>query len=243
MFWRKKKEPETDLSWLHTDMHSHLVPGIDDGAPDLATAVELVRGLAGLGYKKLITTPHVLWDLYQNTPEKIAAGIEDLRKGVQEAGIEVELAAAAEYFIDDHFEQQLKAKAPLLHLSGNLVLVEFSMLTAPLELQQVLFDLQLEGHQPLIAHPERYTYLSRKRSFFDELRDAGCQFQLNLLSLTGYYGNSVQELAEYLLKNDFYAYAGTDLHNPRHLEMLRRLGASPLFRRLQEERRMKNREL
>jgi protein-tyrosine phosphatase len=228
------------LEWLHTDMHSHLVPGIDDGSPDMATSLELIRGFAELGYKKIITTPHILWEVYPNTAEGIKAGAEELKKALTDAGIDIELIAAAEYFIDEHFQELLKHKTPLLPISGNMVLVEFSMLTAPLDLQESLFEMQMQNYQPIIAHPERYVYLSRKKEFFDELKNAGCLFQLNLLSITGHYGSAVQELAEYLLKKDYYDFAGTDLHHYRHLAALQKMGSSGALKRLKESGRLKN---
>jgi protein-tyrosine phosphatase len=118
--------------------------------------------------------------------------------------------------------------------------VEFSMVTAPLDLQQVLFDMQIAGYQPVIAHPERYIYLNRKKEFFDELKDAGCFFQLNLLSLTGYYGKSVQDLAEWLAARQYYNFAGTDMHTVKHVEGLKRLSASSAFRKLKESGNLKN---
>lgn len=240
-FGKKKKEtPALDLGWLHTDMHSHLLPGIDDGSPDVATSLELIKGLHSLGYKKLITTPHILWELYPNTPEIITDALATLRAAVKEEGIPVELHAAAEYFIDEYFKEQLHKKAPLLTLSGNKVLVEFSMVTAPMDLQQVLFEMQIQNYQPVIAHPERYSYLLNHKSFFDELKGVDCLFQANLLSFTGYYGKPVLELAEYLAKNGYYDFAGTDLHHERHLSTMQKVAASTAFLRLQETGVLKN---
>src|SRR5205085_12345976 len=135
-----------------------------------------------------------------NSAEKIAAGLDKLKQAVAAEGIEVELKAAAEYYIDEHFQSQLESKTPLLSIGGNMVLVEVSMITAPMDLQEVLFEMQIQNYQPVIAHPERYIYMSRKKEFFDMLKSSGCFFQLNLLALIGYYGVSVQELADYLLK-------------------------------------------
>lgn len=242
-FGRKKKELLPDLSWIGTDMHSHLLPGIDDGSPNLETSIIMIQGLQALGYKKLITTPHVLWELYANTPEKINAALMPLRRAVQEAGIEIELHAAAEYYIDEYFESLLRDKSPLLTLSGNKVLVEFSMVTAPLDLQRVLFEMQIQSYQPVIAHPERYTYLLNRKELFDELKDTGCLFQANLLSFTGYYGKPVLELAEYLTKKGYYDLVGTDLHHERHLSNLKKLSSSAVFARLQESGILGNKEL
>ena len=243
-FRRKKREADSiDLSWLNTDMHSHLLPGIDDGSPDVETSLELIKGLQALGYKKLITTPHILWELYANTPEIIAENVATLRKAMAEEGIDIELQAGAEYFIDEYFEAQLREKAPLLTISDKKVLVEFSMVTAPMVLHHVLFEMQIQSYQPVIAHPERYAYLLNRKEFFDEMREAGCLFQANLLSFTGYYGKPVQELAEYLVKKDYYELAGTDLHHGRHLFNLNKLGASATFARLQASGILQNQGL
>ena len=115
-----------------------------------------------------------------------------------------------------------------------MVLVEFSMLTAPLDVQKIFFEMQMQEYQPVLAHPERYTYLSRSKNIYEDLKYAGCIFQLNLLSLTGYYGRAVQELAEYLLKNNYYELAGTDLHHAQHLSALQKLSSSPLYQTLKE---------
>lgn len=242
-FRRNKSNVETDLSWLGTDLHSHLLPGIDDGVQDIATSVELISGLKALGFKKVITTPHVLWEIYPNTTETICSKKDTVKAAIRTAGIELEFGAAAEYFIDEHFVQALKEKQPLLTIHSNIVLVEFSMITAPLDLQDVLFQMQLQGYQPLVAHPERYIYLTNRKPFFEALKNNGCLFQLNLLAIAGHYGTSVQALAEYLLKAEMYDYAGTDLHGERHLQALQRLAAAPLYGRLRESEQIRNRLL
>ena len=239
-FGKKKKSlPEVDLSWLVADMHSHFVPGIDDGSPDITTSVSLIRGMTEFGYKKIITTPHILWEIYPNTPDMIINGFEEVKNAVQLEKIDVELHAAAEYFMDDHFEDHLLSKQPLLKLSGNMVLVEFSMVTAPMDLQQLIFEMQMQNYQPILAHPERYVYLSRNKSAFDDLKAAGCYFQVNLLSLTGHYGGAVLDLAEWMLKQNMYDFAGTDCHGQRHLDGLRKLSPAHLHK-LQDSGRIKN---
>jgi protein-tyrosine phosphatase len=243
LFFKKKEKGSTDLGWLRTDMHSHLIPGIDDGSPDMETSLSLLRGFVELGYQKVITTPHVLADLYPNTTEGIRQGLAGLQAAVQAAGIPIEVEAAAEYFMDEPFAEAVKARKPLLTLKDNLLLVEISMVTAPLDLQDMLFELQLGGYQPVIAHPERYIYAKGRRGFFETLRDAGCLFQLNLLSLTGHYGTAVRDLAEELVKEDYYDFAGTDLHGARHLEGLQKLGSSPTLKRWKESGRLRNGEL
>jgi tyrosine-protein phosphatase YwqE len=242
-FFKKRATEKLDLGWLNADMHSHLIPGIDDGSPDIDTSLKMIKGLAEFGYKKIITTPHILWEIYPNTPEIINAGLETVREAVAQAGMSVEVNAAAEYFLDDHFDQQLKDKAQFLTLSGNMVLVEFSMITAPMELQQLIFDLQMQNYQPVLAHPERYVYMNRRKEVFDELKASGCMFQLNLMSLTGHYGASVQDLAEYLIKKEYYDLAGTDMHNPKHLDVLQKLSSSSWLRKLKDSGLLKNHQL
>lgn len=228
LFFTKKKTDNADLSWLGTDMHSHLLPGIDDGSPDMATSLQLIKGFQALGYKKIITTPHILWEIYPNTTEKILGKQEEVKREIENAGIGIQFRAAAEYFIDEHFVKQLKNKIPLLPISNNLVLVEFSMISAPMDLQEVIFEMQMQNYQPVLAHPERYTYLKRSPEMFDQLKNAGCWFQLNLLSLGNYYGETVHELASHLLKKGYYDLAGTDLHHEKHLSQLQKLPASQL---------------
>lgn len=240
LFKKKNTKTTTDLSWLGTDIHSHLLPGIDDGSPDEMVSLFLVNGLKELGYSKAVTTPHILWEVYPNTAAIIAEKTTTIKTAMAQAGVQLEFSAAAEYFIDEHFEQALRQKQPLLTIKQNIVLVEFSMITAPMDLLDVLFQMQLQGYQPLIAHPERYIYLHGRKAFFDDLKNAGCLFQLNLLSLTPHYGASVQALAEYLVKKEFYDYAGTDLHNERHLHALHALAASPLYTRVKDSAQLKN---
>src|SRR5690606_2583653 len=136
----------------------------------------------------------IMWDMYQNTTEIVREKEAQLNKALKENGIELAVHAAAEYFLDEHVEQMLKKNEPLLTVSGKMVLVEFSMAYPPQGLKDILFEMQMQGYQPIIAHPERYIYLERARDFYDELKETGCLFQLNLLSVAGYYGKSAQDL-------------------------------------------------
>lgn len=223
IFFKKKHKPidTPAFSRLKADMHSHLLPGIDDGSPNMEISLQLIRGFVSLGYKKLITTPHIMWDMYQNSNDTIREKLSELQGAVKDAGIDVEIKAAAEYFLDDHFTDLLNKKEPLLTISGKMVLVEFSMAQPAMGLKETLFEMTLQGYQPVIAHPERYIYLEKSLDFYDELKAVNCLFQLNILSLGNYYGRSAHELAHYLIKKDYYELIGTDLHNSRHLEALK----------------------
>ncbi len=240
LFNRRNKKQILDFSLLRTDMHSHLIPGIDDGSQDMETSLTLVRGMAELGYKRLITTPHIMWDMYKNTREIIFEKLEPLKKAVKEAGINVEIRAAAEYFLDDHVAGLLSNKEPLMTIGSNMVLVELSMAFPSLGFRDILFEMNMQGYQPVLAHPERYIYLEQGRKFFDELKTSGCMFQLNLLSLVNYYGRSSNELAQYLIKKEYYDLIGTDLHNLQHLQALEKFPLTPSLRNLLDSGKIVN---
>jgi protein-tyrosine phosphatase len=232
-FFKRPSADVTDkLAGLACDMHSHLIPGIDDGVKDIESSIRLIRGLTNLGYKKIITTPHINADIFPNTPEIIRAGQAVVSAELQRLQLDVTFHAAAEYLMDDHFMRLLSEGQPLLTLSDNLVLVELSFAVPAINLKEILFDTQLKGYQPILAHPERYLYFGANKGWYDQIRDAGCLFQLNLLSLRGYYGPESQQLADWLIKKKYVDLLGSDMHNERHLEML---GSSPkLFRAVQQ---------
>lgn len=219
--FKKKNAVTVDLSDLGSDMHSHLLPGIDDGSPDDATSLTLIKGLQDLGYRQFITTPHIMGDVHKNDATSIGRAHGQLRNALQQEGMEVPVKPAAEYFLDDHFDELLDKGVPLLTIKDNWVLVEFSFVTIPLHVKEQLFELQIKGYKPILAHPERYNYLISQKKWYDELKEAGCYFQLNLLSLTGYYGKLTSELAQYLVKKNYIDLLGTDLHHQRHLDALR----------------------
>lgn len=204
---------------LKTDMHSHLLPGIDDGAPTIETSIKLVKGLAALGYKRLITTPHIMNDMYPNTQENILSLRDELQYSIEAEGLDVEIKAAAEYYVDEFFEEYL-ASEPLLTINGQQVLVEQSMMQEYPRFKEVIYELRLKGYTPIIAHPERYVYYNDRRHEYEWLRDAGCLLQVNLLSLQGYYGKMEKRLAEYLYKENMIDLYGTDCHHERHLARL-----------------------
>lgn len=234
---------KVDFGVLKADMHSHLLPGIDDGSPDIQTSLNLIRGMMDLGYTKLITTPHIMWDMYKNSHEVILEKLAVLRNAVKEAGLAVEINAGAEYFLDDHVEELVNSNTPLLPISGNMILVEFSMAFPSRSLKDILFSLQMQNYLPVIAHPERYLYLDKNKDFYEELKDIGCLFQLNILSLGGYYGKSAQELALFLVKKGYYDLIGTDLHGVRHLDALQNPALMPHLQKLMETGKIRNAEL
>lgn len=223
--FKKKKEEHPgnqliDYSALGVDMHSHLLPGIDDGSPDAATSVNYIKKMMELGYRKFICTPHVYPDLYPNTPDTITSALEVLRSKLKEEQIDVEVHAAAEYFIDDLFADRLRNGEQLLTIHKNFVLIEISFMQAPTDLKNILFDMIVQGYQPVLAHPERYNYYHSRKEVYHRFKDQGCLLQVNLLSLSGYYGRSVQDAAHYLVDQKLVDLIGTDLHHERHLEAM-----------------------
>lgn len=246
--WFQKKSTNNnkatvDFGLLGADMHSHLLPGIDDGAPDVATAIQYIRTLQQLGYQKFITTPHIYPDLYPNTADTIAAAHQRLLEGLQQEGMEVHLRAAAEYFIDDMFPMRLERGEPLLTLHRNWVLVEISFVSPPADLKHIIFDMVTGGYQPVLAHPERYAYYHHKPDVYHRFKDQGCLLQVNALSLIGYYGRSVQDAAHFLVQEKLVDLIGTDLHHERHLSALQDRRLQTELQRAAEMCTLLNKEL
>ena len=222
-FFRKKNIDKNDsarLLPLQTDIHSHILPGIDDGSPDIETSIKLVKGLYQLGIRKTIATPHVISDLYRNTPETINSALLALRQAVKEEGIEIEINAAAEYMLDDYFIKLLKTPGDLLTLYDNVILTEQSYATPSSNLHEISFALLTAGLKPIMAHPERYAFYHGDNEAYSNLKDMGFMLQINLLSFTGYYGKPAAKAARYILDNGLADFVGTDLHHFRHLAAL-----------------------
>lgn len=188
----------------------------------------MISRFVAMGYSSIITTPHIKWDHYPNTTEIIQTGLAQLRVAMHEQGITIPIRAAAEYFIDDHFMELLEA-GDLMTIHGKEVLVEFSFFSEPMNLAQILFQMQGRGWKPLLAHPERYEYLHRDMTNYNTFKDRGCLMQLNALSLTGYYGKGVKDAAEYMLKEGLYDYFGSDAHHIRHAEGMEKLRSLKVF--------------
>lgn len=212
------QEPIRVGEFLKVDTHAHWLPGVDDGARNLAEALEMVKSLMDLGYTKLIATPHIKKNFFENEPEPLSYIFRDFEKEVKKRKWPIELSLAAEYMIDEGFEAHLNKG--LLTLSENRVLIEMSFFQAYQGIEDLLFRIQLRGYQPVIAHPERYTYYFRKWDQLERFKEMGCLFQLNLPSLTGFYGKEVQNSAKRILSKGWYDFAGTDLHHPKQLSSL-----------------------
>lgn len=212
-----------DFSFLRSDIHAHLLSGVDDGAGTLEESLELMQGLGELGFDHLTATPHVMEGYYPNTRPELELGYGELVNAAEKRGGLPSLHPGAEYMLDPGFDSWLK-RGDLFHWSKERrVLVEMSYMAVSLRLEEQIFALQIKNYRPVLAHPERYLYYHRKPEKLKQLKAAGCEFQLNLLSLSGYYGPGTRKTALKLLKEKMYDWAGTDIHNLRQLEELKNM--------------------
>ena len=217
--WFKKKQAKLDpidFSNIKVDIHSHLIPAIDDGAKSIEDSLALIKELVKYGFKKIITTPHVMSDLYKNNSTTIISGLEKMKKHIKEKSIDIEFEAAAEYYVDYDFEQRI-GNEKFMTFGEKYILIEFSFLESPRNMFDIIFKLQLEGYIIVLAHPARYQYFDLKD--YESLINRGVLFQLNLLSLIGYYSKQVKSNAELLIKNKFISFIGTDCHNLNHARL------------------------
>ena len=209
-------------------MHSHLIPGIDDGAPTMDHSIAMLNKFAQLGYRKVITTPHILGEVHPNTPEIILLGLEEVRKELQKLQINIEIEAAAEYYCDESLLPKIKAKN-ILSFGQNYVLMEFGMLSPSQYEGQALFDLQVAGYVPVLAHFERYPYYHGNFEKVEELRARNIKIQVNLGSLTGHYGPGVKKMAQELIKKGLVDFLGSDCHRMEHLLMIEKYLDAPIY--------------
>jgi protein-tyrosine phosphatase len=225
-FFQKKRDKNNPLfSNIHTDVHSHLIPGVDDGSPDMETSLQFLKALNNLGFKKIITTPHIMTDFYPNTSKDLIEKYNTLKERLILENIDIDLQLGAEYFLDENFENLIKSD-DLLTFGDNHILIEMSFIEPYRELHQVLFNLISKGYKPILAHPERYPYFVNKLNKLDNIKDMGCAFQVNVLSLTNYYGKVVNKLAMQLFANNMVEFIGTDLHHNRHLSAIQNFPAN-----------------
>lgn len=200
----------------HIDIHSHLLPGIDDGAKTFEESLRLTQALQSFGVTQFITTPHIIQHVWENTHEQIIANKNNTVAELKKNNVNVPFQAAAEYLMDDQFVKLFQSD-DLLTLKDNYVLVEMSYINAPIQLYSIVFDLQVAGYVPVLAHPERYLFYHKNFREYEKLKKAGCLFQLNLLAVVGYYGDNIATIAEQLLQKGMYDFVGTDVHHDNHI--------------------------
>lgn len=214
-FYKKKKVLKDIIPNDFVDIHSHLLYGLDDGAKSIEDTKFLIQELQNIGFTQFITTPHTTPLVWENTKEGI---LNQYEKVLGELSLKSSnLRVASEYLMDDSFLKRLETEK-LLTLKDNYVLVEMSYINPPIQLYEIILELNSQGYQPMLAHPERYNFYKNDYASFKKLKQAGCLFQMNLLSATGYYGSGITDVADYLLKENMYDFVGSDVHHKKHLE-------------------------
>ncbi|SHN35560.1 tyrosine-protein phosphatase [Mucilaginibacter sp. OK098] len=233
----EKREITFDYSSLVVDMHSHVLPGIDDGAQNLQESIFLVKQMMALGIKKIIATPHIMIDYYRNTTETINGALEILKAELVKEKLAIEVEAAAEHYFDETFEARVN-DGKLMVMGDNYVLFEFSFINKPLNTIPVIQKLRDLGYKPILAHPERYPYMDLEQ--FKQLHDWGVDFQLNTISLTGYYGREAKKIAEDLIDNQLIDFISSDMHHPRHAEAFKNALRMPYLEKVMFDYPLKN---
>lgn len=230
-FFKKKDSSRIYKLCYETDLHSHILPGIDDGSPDAEKSILLIREMQKWGIRKIIATPHIAEETFENTSETIKNAWDLLKAKLDKEGIEHDIRYSAEYRVDDGFIRLFESNL-LMPLPDNYLLVENSFIQAFWNLDELLFQIQLKGFKPILAHPERYAYYHNQKKIYTAMHDAGCEFQVNILSFTGYYGKGVKEVAYWLAEQGYIDFLGTDLHNMNHAQAISNFLATKEYTRL-----------
>ena len=219
--FKKKEKAEPQKLFYSTDIHSHVLPGIDDGSPNTDVSITLLDAMKSWGITAIIATPHIAEENFENTPQSIKNAYDKLSTRMLDTGMEMDVKFSAEHRIDDRFRKMIEDDN-LLIMPNNYLLIENSFVQPPIDLKNIIYELQLKDIKPILAHPERYGYYQRKKEIYDELFNAGCEFQINLLSLAGYYGDREKETALWLANRGYVSFMGTDLHHFGHVEVINR---------------------
>ncbi len=212
------------------DIHSHLIPSIDDGSKDMESSIELIRELQSLGYKKLIITPHSS-DMFANSSSTILEGYNRLKDELNSQGILMEIEVACEYYVDERFEKLLLDRDILTFGQPKYLLFELSYFTIPRDIKETIYEIKLNGYTPVLAHPERYLYWHDDFEQYKYLKSEGVLFQVNINSISGYYNKGVQRTVERLIKNRMVDFMGTDTHHLTHIENLKKSFGNSLYKK------------
>jgi protein-tyrosine phosphatase len=216
-----RQKTKGNISGIKVDMHSHLIPGIDDGTQSIDQSLEIIKKFRDLGYEKIITTPHIMGDFYKNTPENIGQGLQLLKEAISKNHISISIEAAAEYYLDEFFVKDLKSEKKLLTFGKNRILLfELPFISPPIQMDEAIFIMQTQGYKPLLAHPERYQFYQGNINDLKKLREKGVLLQINLSSLLGYYSKPAEKLAKSLIDNDMVDFVGSDIHNIRQMDFI-----------------------
>lgn len=239
-----KKNQTLNHEHYLVDIHSHLIPAIDDGVNTLEESIEIIKGMKHLGFEKLITTPHIMSHKYPNTNETIKRGFEIVQEEAIKQNIDIELEYASEYYFDEHF-LELISKNDLLTFGDNYVLFElpyspYKSTTPPMGIEHTIFELQNRGYRPVLAHPERYMYYTNRFERLLKLKDHALLFQMNANSFGGFYGKSAQKNAQRLVKEGLVNFIGSDIHNNKYLDSFSKVINTSTFSKIFNNNNIKN---
>jgi protein-tyrosine phosphatase len=201
-------------------MHSHLLAGIDDGVKNWEEAERIIISFLEMGFQQIITTPHIMSDTYRNDPSGIAMKLMELKQLLSEKNINIEVQAAAEYYLDETIYSKVINKEVLLTFGQRYLLFETNFLSEPFQLKDFIFQASTQGYRLVLAHPERYGYMTMSKA--EDLRNRGVLFQLNTLSITGFYTRSIQKLAYQFIDKGWVDFLGSDCHNQLQADALRK---------------------
>jgi len=241
LFKKKKEAPARNLnlnySGIMVDMHSHVLPGIDDGAQNPQESIVLIKKMMELGIKKIIATPHIMIDYYRNEPESINEALAVLKAELTAQNIDINVSAAAEHYFDETFEKRINDRR-VMTMGDNYVLFELSFINQPPNIIPVVQKMKDMGYKPILAHPERYGYMTIEQ--MQNIRSWGCDLQLNTISLTGYYGKQVQKKAEEMVDNEIVDFISSDMHHPRHADAFEKALSTAYLEKLLTNYPLKN---
>ena len=243
LFKRKqvKKERTLDYGPVVVDMHSHVLPGIDDGAQTPEESVFLIKKMMELGIKKIIATPHVMVDYYRNDRDSIMNALAVLKEELKNQNIDIPVEAAAEHYFDETFEKRIDERSLMTMGADNYVLFELSFINEPPNVIQMIQKMRDAGYKPILAHPERYAYMDIDRMI--AIRSWGCSLQINTISLTGYYGKPTQKMAESMVDHQIVDFISSDMHHPRHAAAFEDALTTPYLEKLLKDYPLKNKML
>ena len=238
LFSSTPKEPP----FLTTDLHSHLIPGIDDGSKSMEESIEMIKMFAVQGYTKLITTPHIMSHRYPNTRAVIEEGLQALKEELRERDIAIEIEAASEYYLDETV-MALVDERDIMTFGDNYMLFEMSYVQPLLMLEEMLFEIKVAGYRPVLAHPERYIYMHEDFSKYERLKEKGVLLQVNVPSFGGYYSKSIQQVAKKLSEAGMIDFLGSDAHKVSHLKALEQVKNQTAYSRIFENNTIMNNTL
>jgi len=242
LFNKKNNALLADLSVLKTDIHSHFIPGIDDGAQTIEDSLMMIGAMRDFGYKKVITTPHIMEDGYRNTPEIIKSGLEQVKVAVKEAGINIEVEAAAEYYFDFDFEKKFQS-GNVLTFGEKYLLWEIPFINPPDNINEIVFQMSMKGYRPVLAHVERYAFWQNNFDKYEELAGRGIYLQMNINSITGHYSLQTRKAAQWLIDKDLISFVGSDCHRMDHIELMKNAVKDKHFQKLLGSTKLLNKTL